>query len=56
MNSPKRLPKGHARERDRIAAIYKGLLSPLKSMQDTNRDKIGHWMGSVVSEIPQHRV
>lgn len=29
---------------DRIAAIYEGRLSPLKSVEDTSRDEIGRWM------------
>lgn len=32
---------------DRIGAIYKGELSPLKPIQDTSRDEIGRWMGGV---------
>lgn len=33
---------------DRIGAIYKGELSPLKQIQDSSRDEIGRWMGGVV--------
>ena len=33
---------------DRIGAIYKGELSPLKPIQDSSRDEIGRWMGGVV--------
>ena len=32
---------------DRIGVIYKGQLSPLKSIQDTNRDEIGRLMGGI---------
>ncbi|BAY79261.1 putative ATP-binding protein of sugar ABC transporter (plasmid) [Nostoc linckia NIES-25] len=32
---------------DRIAAIYKGQLSPLKPIVHTNRDEIGSWMGGI---------
>lgn len=32
---------------DRIGAIYKGQLSPIKPVRDTNRDEIGRWMGGI---------
>ncbi|NEU73590.1 ABC transporter ATP-binding protein [Hassallia byssoidea VB512170] len=32
---------------DRLGVIYKGQLSPLKSIQDTNRDEIGRLMGGI---------
>lgn len=35
---------------DRIGAISKGELSPLKPIQHTSRDEIGRWMGGIVGE------
>ena len=35
---------------DRIAAISKGILSPLVPVKDCNRDEIGRWMGGAASE------
>jgi len=32
---------------DRIGAIYKGQVSPLKPIAHTNRDEIGNWMGGL---------
>jgi simple sugar transport system ATP-binding protein len=32
---------------DRIGAIYKGELSQMKLIKDTNRDEIGRWMGGI---------
>lgn len=32
---------------DRLGVIYKGQLSPLKSIQETNRDEIGRLMGGI---------
>ncbi|MDZ8187611.1 MAG: ABC transporter ATP-binding protein [Nostoc sp. ChiSLP02] len=32
---------------DRIGAIYKGQLSPMKPIAHTNRDEIGRWMGGI---------
>ncbi|MBW4572828.1 MAG: hypothetical protein KME31_34095 [Tolypothrix carrinoi HA7290-LM1] len=32
---------------DRLGVIYKGQLSPLKSIQETNRDEIGQLMGGI---------
>ncbi|MBD2677132.1 MULTISPECIES: ABC transporter ATP-binding protein [Nostoc] len=32
---------------DRIGAIYKGQVSPLKAIAHTNRDEIGSWMGGL---------
>ena len=34
---------------DRIGAIYKGKLSPLKPIQDSSRDEIGRWMGGIIT-------
>lgn len=35
---------------DRIAAISKGILSPLVPVKDCNRDELGRWMGGAASE------
>jgi ABC-type uncharacterized transport system ATPase subunit len=32
---------------DRLGVIYKGQLSPLKLIQETNRDEIGRLMGGI---------
>ncbi len=37
---------------DRIGAIYKGQISPLKPIAHTNRDEIGSWMAGIGFDCP----